>query len=236
MIRHSIETAVARFESKDMAAVLELSALLRTTRLTHALLEKALPDIDSFDQAFLETNEQVTFLSFSSRVVTHASREVLEDLLPHFAFRMDGHLFQRPPRTEFTVPAERDPTPKVHNQRDLFGTRQLNAEFAMKEATLQGCFGAQHAEALVEVLGEGGMQQLLSLLSKHMEDLLNVIGSYVSAMQARSHTPDIWPAAPHPPSAPTRRPVPHRRRCLPTPSCPRISTVPRDASASTRRS
>lgn len=184
MLRQSIETAVARFESKDVNGVVELASLLRATRLTHALLEKALPDIDSFEQAFTETNEMVTFLSFSSRIVNHATKEVLEDLLPNFAFRADGSLFQRPPKTEFTEQPERDNAPKITQQSLLFGTRQLNAEFDMKQAMMQGCFGVSHAEALVEVLGEGGMQQLLARLSKHMEDLLTfAISSYVTALQ-----------------------------------------------------
>jgi len=54
----------------------------------------------------------------------------------------------------------------------------------MQQAMMQGNFGASHAEALVEVIGEGGMQQLLARLSKHMEDLLTyAISSYVTAMQ-----------------------------------------------------
>ena len=118
---------------------------------------------------------------------------MLEDLLPNFAFRLGDHLFQRPPKTEFTEPPERDAAPKVTQQSHLFGTKQLNAEFAMHSAMMQGQFNTAHAEALVEVLGEGGMQQLLSGLSNHMEDLLNVVGSYVSAVQeampANTRTP-----------------------------------------------
>ena len=133
----------------------------------------------------MEANGQMTFLSFSSRIASHALKEVLDDLLPHFGFRQGDQLFQRPPKTEFTEPPERDPAPKLTGQCHLFGSRQLNAEFAMKSAMMQGQFSTSHAEALVEVLGEGGMQQLLSRLSKHMEDLLNVVGSYVSAVQVR---------------------------------------------------
>ena len=50
MLRQSIETAVGRFEARDITAVLELRALLRTARLTHTLLDRALPDIDPFEQ------------------------------------------------------------------------------------------------------------------------------------------------------------------------------------------
>ena len=183
MVRASIETAVARFESRDITGVRELAGLLRAVRQTHALLERDVPDIDAYAQAFMETNEEVTFLSFSSRVNTHATKEVLDDLLPNFAFRVDGNLFQRPPKTDFTPPIEREAPPKVTNQAHVFGTRELNAEAAMRDAMLQGAFGNQHAEALVEVLGEGGLQQLLARLGKHMEELLSVIGSYVAAMQ-----------------------------------------------------
>ena len=77
MLRQSIETAVARFESRDVTAVLELRALLRTAQLTHTLLDKTLPDIDPFEQIFMEANDQMTFLSFSSRIASHALKEVL---------------------------------------------------------------------------------------------------------------------------------------------------------------
>ena len=80
MLRQSIETAVARFESRDVTAVLELRALLRTAQLTHTLLDKTLPDIDPFEQIFMEANDQMTFLSFSSRIASHVLKEVLEDL------------------------------------------------------------------------------------------------------------------------------------------------------------
>ena len=81
MLRQSIETAVARFESRDVTAVLELRALLRTAQLTHTLLDKTLPDIDPFEQIFMEANDQMTFLSFSSRIASHALKEVLYPLL-----------------------------------------------------------------------------------------------------------------------------------------------------------
>ena len=80
MLRQSIETAVARFESRDVTAVLELRALLRTAQLTHTLLDKTLPDIDPFEQIFMEANDQLTFLSFSSRIATHVLKEVLHPL------------------------------------------------------------------------------------------------------------------------------------------------------------
>ena len=54
--------------------------MLRTAQLTHTLLDKTLPDIDPFEQIFMEANDQLTFLSFSSRIATHVLKEVLHPL------------------------------------------------------------------------------------------------------------------------------------------------------------
>ena len=53
-----------------------------------------------------------------------------------------------------------------------FGTRLLNAEYAISSARLAGFFGVTHAEALVALLGEGGLQSLLATLSQHIDELL----------------------------------------------------------------
>ena len=183
-LRSSVETAVSRFEAKDLCAVVELQAALRCTALTHSLLAKSLPEVDAPETVMAEVNEATGFLCFSSRIAAHAIKEAIDDLLPHFAFRADGHLFERPPPTEFTQPLERDALPRAAQPHQLFGTKQLNAEMAMKMADAMRSFAALHAEALIEVLGEAGTHLLLSQLAKHMEELAAyAISSYVGAVQ-----------------------------------------------------
>ena len=76
------------------------------------LLAKSLPEVDALETVMAEVNEATGFLCFSSRIAAHAIKEAIDDLLPHFAFRADGHLFERPPPTEFTQPLERDALPR----------------------------------------------------------------------------------------------------------------------------
>ena len=49
---------------------------------------------------------------------------MLEDLLPNFAFRLGDHLFQRPPKTEFTEPPERDAAPLPWRRRAPVAVRR----------------------------------------------------------------------------------------------------------------
>ena len=159
MTRKSLDLAISRFEAADLPAVLELDLAIRAARSAHGMLAEHLPELDDFDAVLAEMEERVGFLSFTSRILEKVLTEVLDDLLPNFAFRYDGQLFQRPPPTSFTPPLERDAPPKVGtNFNLLFGTKQLNAEFAMRAVSSQAFFGAAHAEALVGLLGDAGMQ------------------------------------------------------------------------------
>jgi len=184
-ITESLDFAIRRFEARDLGTVLELQRALRVTRLTHDLIAEWLPDIDPFDQLMAYSNNAITFLSFSTRILEHVKETVRADLLPNYAYRADGHIFQRPMTMSFTQEPERDPLPKLRNPHMLFGTKQLNAEYQMLVARqTQGGFGPIHAEALVEVLGEGGLNALLFDVSSHLDELIeHDISSYVSAVQ-----------------------------------------------------
>ena len=127
----SLELALQRYESKSLDAIVELHHAVQVTRLTHAYLQKELPEIDSFGACFDQATDQVSFLSFSSRVLQHALTECLSDLLPNFAYRTDGGMFQRPLPTSFTQPPEREPPPRAAGAHLAYGSRMLSAEYAM---------------------------------------------------------------------------------------------------------
>mmetsp|Transcript_37008 Transcript_37008/g.102129 ORF Transcript_37008/g.102129 Transcript_37008/m.102129 type:complete len:610 (+) Transcript_37008:98-1927(+) len=184
-LTESLDFAIRRFEARDLGTVLELQRLLRVCRLTHELIAEVLPDIDPFDQMMAYANSSVVFLSFSSRILEASKEAIRADLLPNYAYRSDGHVFQRPMAMPFTPEPERDPLPKLRQPHLLFGTKQLNAEFQMHLARqTQGSFGPIHAEALLEVLGEGGANALLADLRAHVGELLEFdISGYVGAVQ-----------------------------------------------------
>ena len=98
--------------------------------------------------------DSVAVLSFSSRALTHVLTECLSDLIPNFAFRSDLGVLQRPLATDFTPAPARDAPPRMAGPHLAFGTRHLNAEFAMHAARAAGVFGAAHAEASLPSLLE----------------------------------------------------------------------------------
>jgi len=184
-LHDSLDLAIRRFEARDLGHVLELQRMLRVCRLTHELLSEWLPDIDPFDQLMTYANASVTFLSFSSRILEHAKETIKLDLLPNYAYRANGHTFQRPMKMPFTTEPERDALPRLRQHHMLFGTKQLNAEFQFAHARqTQSGVGPIHVEALLEVLGEGGLNGLLADLRAHVGDLIEFdITGYVAAVQ-----------------------------------------------------
>jgi cytoplasmic FMR1 interacting protein len=184
MVRQSLDLALSRFESKSLDAVIDLHRSIRVTRLTHGYLREALPEIDDFDACLSEVGDSVAFLSFHSRILTHTLTECLSDLFPNFAYRTEGAMFQRPQATDFTQPPERDGAPRAAGAHLLYGTREMNQEYQLHAARASGFFSVAHAEALVSVLGEGGVQSLLSTLHQHVEAILrNDMDPYVNAVQ-----------------------------------------------------
>ena len=131
-----------------------------------------------------EASDSIAFLSFSSRVLSHTLAECLSDLIPNFAYHVDAAAFLRPLPTPFTQQPERLPPPKAAGPHLAYGSRMLNAEYAMHAARSSGFFGVAHAESLVGLLGEGGTQALVSTLNKHVEELLHYeIGAFVAELQ-----------------------------------------------------
>ena len=184
MVCASLDLALSKFESKSLDSVVELHHAICVTRLAHEHMTREMPDLDSFESCLHQSTDQVSFLSFSSRILTHALTECLSDLLPNFAFRSDGGMFQRPLPTAFTQPPEREPPPKSTGAHLGYGTRMLNAEYAMSVARSSGFFGVRHAEALVAVLGDGGLQALTTTLNQHIEELLMyAVHAYVTEVQ-----------------------------------------------------
>ena len=93
-------------------------------------------------------------------------------------------MFQRPLPTAFTPTPEREPPPKSTGAHLGYGTRMLNAEYAMSVARSSGFFGVRHAEALVAVLGDGGLQMFVATLNQHIEELLMyAVHAYVTEVQ-----------------------------------------------------
>ena len=119
MIRLSIDHAIAKFESKSLDAVIDL---LLDTRHAACRLHPGLAPRRSL-RGVPRANCGPGDFSFSSRILTHVLTETLSDLIPNFAYRSDGGMFQRPLPASFTEAPERDAPPRAAGAHLGYGTR-----------------------------------------------------------------------------------------------------------------
>ncbi|KAH9784214.1 protein PIR [Citrus sinensis] len=83
VFRENLEFLFDRFESQDLCAIVELEKLLDILKHTHELLSKDL-SIDSFRLILNEMQENISLVSFSSRLASQIWSEMQSDFLPNF--------------------------------------------------------------------------------------------------------------------------------------------------------
>ncbi|XP_028053953.1 protein PIR [Camellia sinensis] len=83
VFRENIEFLFDRFESQDLCAIVELDKLLNILQLAHELLSRDL-SIDSFNLMLSEMQENISLVSYSSRLASQIWTEMQNDFLPNF--------------------------------------------------------------------------------------------------------------------------------------------------------
>jgi cytoplasmic FMR1 interacting protein len=84
-LRHSIDTAISRFESSDLTYVLEMESLIQVNRRTHKLLSKYLC-LERFEDMLREVDECIAPCENNGRIVTHTVQEMVSDIIPNFCY------------------------------------------------------------------------------------------------------------------------------------------------------
>ncbi|XP_010243658.1 PREDICTED: protein PIR, partial [Nelumbo nucifera] len=83
LFRENLEFLFDRFESQDLCAIVELEKLVDILRHSHELLSKDL-SMDSFGLMLNEMQENISLISFSSRLASQVWTELQNDFLPNF--------------------------------------------------------------------------------------------------------------------------------------------------------
>ncbi|PHT50435.1 Protein PIR [Capsicum baccatum] len=109
MFRDNLEFLFDRFESQDLCAIVELEMLLDILQLTHELLLKDLT-IDSFNLMLNEMQENVSLVSYSSRLASQIWTEMQNDFLPNFILCNTTQRFVRSSRVP-PVPVQKPSIP-----------------------------------------------------------------------------------------------------------------------------
>ncbi|KAI5667752.1 hypothetical protein M9H77_17605 [Catharanthus roseus] len=180
IFRDNIEFLFDRFESQDICAIVELEKLLTVLQLSHELLNKDLA-IDSFDLMFNEMQENVSLVSYSSRLASQICTEMQNDFLQNFILCNTTQRFVRSSRVP-VVPVQKPSLPYA-KANFYCGTQDLNSAYQSFARLHGGFFGMRHMYSIVRLLGSRSLPWLIRALLDHMSNKITALEPLVTGLQ-----------------------------------------------------
>lgn len=180
IFRDNIEFLFDRFESQDLCAIVELEKLLSILQLAHELLSKDLT-IDSFNLMLNEMQENVSLVSYSSRLASQIWTEMQNDFLPSFILCNTTQRFVRSSRIPL-VPVQKPSVP--HAKPNFYcGTQDLNSAYQSFARLHSGFFGTPHMYSIVRLLGSRSLPWLIRALLDHLSNKITSLEPMVTGLQ-----------------------------------------------------
>ncbi|KAF9611083.1 hypothetical protein IFM89_026967 [Coptis chinensis] len=193
MFRENLEFLFDRFESQDLCAVVELEKLLDVLKHSHELLSEEL-SVDSFTLMLNEMLENISLVSFSSRLASQIWTELQTDFLPNFIFCNTTQRFIRSSKVS-RVPIQKPSVP--HAKPNFYcGSQDLNVAHQSFARLHSGFFGVPHIFAIVRLLGSRSLPWLVRALLDYISNkTLNARYQWlvcIKAVCASKVTVNIW--------------------------------------------
>ncbi|KAJ6877236.1 protein PIR [Populus alba x Populus x berolinensis] len=180
VFRDNLEFLFDRFESQDLCAVVELEKFVEILKHAHGLLSKDL-SIDSFSLMLNEMQENLSLVSFSSRLATQIWSEMQNDFLPNFILCNTTQRFVRSSRVPL-VPMQK---PSVPCAKPNFycGTQELNSAHQSFARLHSGFFGIPHMFSTVRLLGSRSLPWLIRALLDHISNKVSTLEPMITGLQ-----------------------------------------------------
>ncbi|KAF7142617.1 hypothetical protein RHSIM_Rhsim05G0168900 [Rhododendron simsii] len=180
IFRENIEFLFDRFESQDLCAIVELEKLLNILQLGHELLSRDI-SIDSFSLMLNEMQENISIVSYSSRLASQIWSEMQVDFLPNFTL---CNTTQRYVRSSKIPPASLQKPTIPHAKPSFYcGTQvenhlfnilsyadDLNSAHQSFARLHSGFFGMPHMFSVVRLLGSRSLPWLIRALLDHVSN------------------------------------------------------------------
>ncbi|XP_073290091.1 protein PIR isoform X2 [Primulina huaijiensis] len=178
--RDNIEFLFDRFESQDLCAIVELEKLICILRLAHELLSKDLT-LDSFGLMLNEMQENLSLVSYSSRLASQIWLEMQNDFLPNFILCNTTQRFVRSSRMP-SVPAQK---PSVPYAKPIFycGNQDLNSAYQSFARLHSAFFGMPHMYSIVRLLGSRSLPWLIRALLDHVSNKITTLEPLITGLQ-----------------------------------------------------
>ncbi|XP_042068062.1 protein PIR-like isoform X1 [Salvia splendens] len=180
MCRENIEFLFDRFESQDICAIVELEKLLEVLQLAHELLCKDLT-LDSFTLMLSEMQENVSLVSYSSRLATQIWTEMQNDFLPNFILCNTTQRFVRSSRVP-PVPVQKPSVPQA-KPNFYCGTQDLNSAHQSFARLHSAFFGIPHMHSIVRLLGSRSLPWLIRALLDHVSNKITYLEPMITGLQ-----------------------------------------------------
>ncbi|KAL2538706.1 Protein PIR [Forsythia ovata] len=180
VFRSNIEFLFDRFESQDLCAIVELEKILDVVQLAHELLSKDLT-LDSFGLMLNEMQENVSLVSYSSRLASQVWTEMQNDFLPNFILCNTTQRFVRSSRVPL-VPVQK---PSVPYAKPNFycGTQDLNSAYQSFARLHIGFFGMPHMYSIVRLLGSRSLPWLIRALLDYISNKITTLEPMIAGLQ-----------------------------------------------------
>ncbi|MED6156208.1 hypothetical protein PIB30_012484 [Stylosanthes scabra] len=178
VFRENIEFLFDRFECQDLCAIVELEKLLDILKHSHKLLSRDL-SVDSFSLMLNEMQENISLVSFSSRLASQIWSEMQSDFLPNFIL---CNTTQRFIRSSKAVPVQK---PSIPSAKPSFycGTQDLNSAHQSFARLHSGFFGMPHMFSIVRLLGSRSLPWLIRALLDHISNKITLLEPMITGLQ-----------------------------------------------------
>jgi cytoplasmic FMR1 interacting protein len=180
VFRENIDFLFDRFESQDLCAVVELDKLIGILRLAHELLSKDL-SLDSFGLMLNEMQENISLVSYSSRLASQIWTEMQNDFFPNFILCNTTQRFVRSSKVPL-VPVQK---PSVPYAKPYFycGTQDLNSAHQNFARLHNAFFGLPHMFSIVRLLGSRSLPWLIRALLDHISNKITTLEPLITGLQ-----------------------------------------------------
>ncbi|XP_072962796.1 protein PIR isoform X2 [Typha angustifolia] len=180
LFRENIDFLYDHFENADICAVVELQQLLDILEHTHELLSQYL-ELDSYPLMLNEMQENLSLVSYSSRVSSQIWNEMQNDFLPNFILCNTTQRFVRSPiGTHHTSQRTAFSTKKPYF---YCGSQDLNLAYQSLAGLYHEFFGIPHMFAVVKLLGSRSLPWIIRALLDHISSKIIAIGPKVTGLQ-----------------------------------------------------
>ncbi|XP_073001256.1 protein PIR isoform X2 [Typha latifolia] len=180
LFRENIEFLYDHFENADICAVVELQQLLDILEHTHELLSQYL-ELDSYPLMLNEMQENLSLVSYSSRVSSQIWNEMQNDFLPNFILCNTTQRFVRSPiGTHHTSQRTAISTKKPYF---YCGSQDLNLAYQSLAGLYHEFFGIPHMFAVVKLLGSRSLPWIIRALLDHISSKIIAIGPKITGLQ-----------------------------------------------------